>query len=117
MRPLRSPHNPIHIALGLVIWSLWFVALYGGLSVACRVAPPALSLGMWNWLSLLLGLFSAATVALLLGLARWSWRAASRAGKPSPERFAARLAAAVHLVGAVATLVVAVPLLRLPPCV
>ena len=39
MQPLRSPYNPIHIPLGLVLWSVWFVALYGGLSVDPAAAP------------------------------------------------------------------------------
>lgn len=40
MQSQRSVYNPIHIASGLSIWSLWFVALYGGQGVGCSVAPP-----------------------------------------------------------------------------
>ena len=25
-----SPYHPIQIPIGLIIWSLWFIAMYGG---------------------------------------------------------------------------------------
>ena len=34
------PHHPVHLILGLCVWSIWFVVLYGGLSVACQLTPP-----------------------------------------------------------------------------
>lgn len=117
MQPLRSPYNPIHIPLGLVIWSLWFVALYGGLSVGCSLTPPAPEQGQWNWLNAVLGLFSLLTMALLLWLARLFQLAARREAQRPARCFSARLAAGVHLIGAIATLFIAIPTLSLPPCV
>ena len=40
-----SPLHPLHLFLGLIIWSAWFVFLYGGLSVACEFAPPGVEQG------------------------------------------------------------------------
>ncbi|MGG2399934.1 hypothetical protein ACJRW5_23610 [Pseudomonas sp. SH1-B] len=117
MQPLRSPYNPIHIPLGLVLWSVWFIAAYGGLSVACAWAPPDPAQGPWTLLNLLLALLSVLTVAALLGLA-WLFRgAARRAQATCAPGFVAWLAAAVHLIGAVATVFVALPILSLPPCI
>ncbi len=117
MQPLSSPYNPIHIPLGLVLWSLWFVALYGGLSVGCALAPPDPEGGQWNWLNALLALLSLLTVTLLLWLARL-FQLAARRQVERPERcFVARLSAGIHLIGAVATLFVALPVVSLPPCV
>lgn len=116
MQPLRSPYSPIHIPLGLVLWSIWFVALYGGLSVGCALAPPDPAQGQWTWLNALLALFSLFTMSALLGLTWLFQRAArdERAGQSA--RFVARLAAGVNLVGAIATVFVALPTLSLPPC-
>ena len=116
MNGLRSPYHPLHIPLVLLIWSLWFVFIYGGLSVACAVAPPAPQQGPWNWLNALLGLSAVVTLILLGALARWSWRAGQRMRQQPRERFVARLAAGTHTVAALATLFIALPILRLPPC-
>ena len=116
MKGLRSPYHPLHIPLGSLIWSLWFVAIYGGLSVACAVAPPAAQQGPWNWLNMLLGLSAVVTLILLGALARWSWRAGRRMQQQPRERFVALLAAGTYVVAALATLFIALPILRLPPC-
>jgi hypothetical protein len=117
MQPLRSPYNPIHIPLGLVIWSLFFVALYGGLSVGCSLVPPHTEQGPWNWLNAALGLAAMLTVSLLLGLAWLFQRAARRAPGQPTQRFVAHLSAGVHLIAAIATLFIALPVVSLPPCV
>ncbi|WP_061239392.1 hypothetical protein [Ectopseudomonas composti] len=117
MQPLSSPYNPIHIGLGLVLWSLWFVVLYGGLSIGCALAPPDPAQGQWTWLNALLALFSLVTVIALLGLAWLFRRAARRARESLSARFVARLAAGVNLIGAIATVFVALPTLSLPPCI
>ncbi|MGE8296505.1 MAG: hypothetical protein ACN6PH_13240 [Pseudomonas sp.] len=116
MQPLRSPYNPIHIPLGLVLWSIWFVIIYGGLSVGCAVLPPAPGQGQWTWLNASLAVLSVLTVVALLGLARLFHRAARKDDASQSERFVARLAAGVNLIGAIATLFVTLPTLSLPPC-
>ena len=69
MQRLRSFYHPAHLVTGLSIWSLWFVALYGGQGVGCSVAPPALEDGPWTWLNLALGLLSLLATVVLLWLA------------------------------------------------
>ena len=105
--------HPLHGILGLVIWSLWFVALYGGQGLGCALAPPPVEDGAATWLNAVLGLFTGLTVLLLLGLALFSWRSAAA---NSPQRFLLRLAAGVHLVAAAATAFIGLTLLCLPPC-
>jgi hypothetical protein len=106
----------MHLALGLIVWSAWFVALYGGLSVGCALAPPDAELGARTWLNGLLGAFTAFTLA---GLVLWSWlswRAARASLAGSRERFLTTLSAALYAVAAVSTLVIGLPILGLPPC-
>ncbi len=100
--------HPLQLVLGLTVWAIWFVALYGGLSVACKLAPPPASAGALTWLNGALLLFTLATAALLGYWARLCWRA---------QGFIARVGAGVHLASAVATLAMGLPALVLPPCV
>ena len=72
-----APHSPWQLAAGYTLWALWFVAAYGGLSVACAVAPPAAGRGPFTALNLALIVLTLGTVALLLGAAWRCWRAAS----------------------------------------
>jgi len=99
-----------------VLWSIWFVVLYGGLSVGCALAPPDPAQGQWTWLNALLALLSLFTMAALLGLAWRFQRAARNEREGQSARFVARLAAGVNLIGAIATVFVALPTLSLPPC-
>lgn len=109
----RSAFSPAQIPLGLVIWSLWFAALYGAQGLGCALAPPPPEAGAATWLNAALGLFTALTLALLLFLAWRFWRLAAAT---AAQRFVARLSAGVHLVAALATAFIGLPLLSLPPC-
>ncbi len=112
-----SPYHPLQLVLGLIVWSLWFVLLYGGLSVACQLAAPDPARGATTWINVLgLGLALLITAALLV--AAWRCRRASRArgADPVPGRFVATVAAAVYALAAFATLGIALPALVLPPC-
>lgn len=112
-----SPFHPVQIPIGLIIWSIWFVIMYGGQAVACAVNPPAPEQGIWNWLNGSLGLLTLLTAALLLWLTRYFWKLSSGAHDLNERQlFVTRLAAGVHLVAAIATLFVGVPLLQIPPC-
>ena len=113
-RLMWAPAHPVQLVVGLVIWSLWFVLVYGGLSVGCEFAPPATSAGSFTWINALLLALTLATLALLLSAAWRCWRAPAQAGN---SHFVARLAAALYLVAAIATLAVGLPILVLPPCV
>ncbi len=112
-----SPFHPMQIPLGLVIWSLWFVLMYGGQAVVCTLAPPAPEQGVWNWLNAGLGLLTLAALGLLLGLAVHFWRLSRRAQQLNERQlFVTKIAAGVHLIAALATLFVGIPLLQIPPC-
>lgn len=103
-----------HLVLGLTLWFAWFCATYGGLAVACAVAPPSPSQGAWTWLNLavllLAALFSAAFSAA-------AWASARANGKGERQRFMARAATALHAIAALSTLMVALPAVVMTPCV
>lgn len=115
MRPLRrwwAPSHPAQLLLGLTLWSLWFVALYGGLSVACALAPPRP--GALTIINGGLALLTLATLGLLGWLA---WRGL-RAGRVSVggSRFIALTGAGLHLFSAAGVAFVGLPIVALPPC-
>jgi hypothetical protein len=117
MKP--SVYHPLQLALGLAIWITWFGVVYGGLSLVCVSAPPDASLGPFTWINGLL-LVVTMLVALLLLYYGWQcWRAPGHGAEEARRArvLVARVAAGLHLVAALATLAVGIPLLVLPPCV
>lgn len=111
-----SPHHSIHLIIGLTVWSAWFVVLYGGLSVACQMAPPQPASEPLNWLNTLLAVSTLAVVAGLLWVAWQLWR--RHADNPEPlRRYICLTSVALYLISAFATLAVAMPVLFLPPCI
>lgn len=114
---ISSPFHPLHLVLGLIIWAAWFVAMYGGLSVACSVASPAPADGAQTWINAaLLALTLVITVLLLIQGYR-CWRASSSAENGGrSRRFISRVAAGVYLLSAIATLMIGLPVIALPPC-
>jgi hypothetical protein len=114
---MLAPTHPMQLALGLIIWSVYFVAIYAGLSLGCAVAPPDEVRGPWTWINGVLLLLTLFTVVLLLFWSRACWRAPARAEVDQHGGFVARMGAAVHLVAAGAVVAVGAPLLVLPPCV
>jgi hypothetical protein len=115
----RMPaHHPLQLVIGLSVWAVWFVVVYGGVSVVCAFTPVLPGRGAWNAVNGSLLLFTLATLALLLWLA-WRCRRALRDASMSREgtqRFIAALGAALYATAAIATAFVALPLLVLPPC-
>jgi hypothetical protein len=108
-----APTHPLQLALGLIIWSGWFVLIYLVLSIGCAFAAPDNSLSPFNWLNALLLVLTLVTT-VLLGFFAWRcWRAQT---PPGDGRFIARVAAGVYLVAAVSTLAIGLPVLVLPPC-
>ncbi|KAA0693214.1 hypothetical protein DT594_15170 [Halopseudomonas laoshanensis] len=113
-----SPLHPLHLFLGLVIWSLWFVALYGGLSLACEFAPPDEERGALTWVNASMLLLAALVSSFLLWSARRCWGAAPDTDEGAATgRFVARIAAAVYLISALAAVGLALPGAILPPCI
>jgi hypothetical protein len=114
---MLAPTHPMQLALGLVIWSAYFVAIYAGMSVGCAVAPPGEVHGPWTWINGVLLVLTVVTAGLLLYWSRACWRTRARAEVDQHRRFLALMGAAVHLIAAGAVVAVGAPLLVLPPCV
>jgi len=108
-----------HLVLGLTLWFIWFCATYGGVAVACAVAPPSPALGPVNWLNATV-LLLAATCTSAFGCAAWvSARATRRVPADAAgagRRFIARSASALYAIAALSTALVALPAVLLTPC-
>jgi hypothetical protein len=126
MSPRTSGLTPIGAAI--FIWSTWFVFLYGSLSVGCAVAPPSTDAGASNWLNALLAVITVVVFFGFVAAAIPPWRRATRARAPGsasapesdtrdPWRFLDFVAAGIHGVCAASMPVIALSVLRLPPCV
>ncbi len=113
LRRLFSPMHPLQLALGLIIWSVWFVLVYSVLSIGCAFAIPEHTVRSLNWLNLLLLLLTLITTAILVLLGLWCWRAKT---PPGDKQFIAHVAAGLYWVAAVSTLAIGLPVLVLPPC-
>lgn len=110
-----APCHLLQLALGLIIWSLYFVVLYAGLSLGCLYSATASGIG---WANLLVLLFTLMVATGLLGLAwrNWRWQKRFTQNARVSQIFVARLGAIVHLAAAFATLSVGAPALVLMPC-
>ncbi len=115
MKHLLRLTHPIHLVGGLTIWGLWFVAIYGGLSVACAVAPPDPERDMWTGINLAVGLSTLGTAALLLWLS-WASVVVARSAPEGRERYFAHVSAGIYLFSAGGTLFIGYPVVFLPPC-
>jgi hypothetical protein len=119
VRVIRESSHPLQLVLGWGIWALFFVALYGGLSVACAVQPPPTEAGAITVLNLSLFLLTL-TVTAGLSLAGWAcWRSSmsSPARQEGSAGFISRIAASLYLMAAFAAMAVGLPVVLLPACV
>ncbi|MDX1677012.1 hypothetical protein [Arsukibacterium sp.] len=120
-RAWLQPCHPAQLVIGLTIWSIWFVAMYAGLSVACQLAAPAEQQGPVNWLSAGLFLFTLLVLALLLALAWRTGRACLQRRKSADNAagvnyFTGYVSSVLYLAAAVATLAGGLPVLVFAPC-
>ncbi|MCE9683855.1 hypothetical protein [Halomonas alkalisoli] len=115
MKHLLRLTHPIQLVGGLTIWSIWFVTIYGGLSVACSVAPPDPGREIWTGINLAVGLATLGTAALLLWLS-WAGVVAARRAAVGRERYFAHVSAGIYLFSAGGTLFIGYPVVFLPPC-
>lgn len=116
-----SPSHPAQIVVGFVIWSIWFIAMYGGLSVACQLAPPETVQGPFTWINSGLFAFTLLVIALLVYLAWRSGRYCALQHQADEEtagfgRFVGYVGTVLYLIAAVATLAGGLPVLVLSPC-
>lgn len=130
---LLSPYHPLQLAWGFIIWSVYFIVLYGGMSVACSAAPPRAEQGPFTWLNVSLLVLTLITGIGLL-YAAYRCRVLAAQARPTPDEeierrgagsnqlegvraFIASLAGWVNLAAGVATLAVGVPVVVYAPCV
>ncbi|WP_213478652.1 hypothetical protein [Marinobacter lipolyticus] len=110
---------PVHLVLGPVIWSAWFVLLYGGLSVACEFAPPDPEQGAGTPINVVM---IASAVLLAVGLVYLSYRcthggSAPLTGTHDPARsFIRGMSSSMYVVSAAGIIALTIPSLVLPPC-
>jgi hypothetical protein len=114
-----NPYHPAQLVIGLTIWSIWFVVMYAGLSVACQLAAPA-EQGALNWFNVSLFLFTLVVLAVLLALAWRSGRACLQQRKVNNaggvKHFTGYVSTVLYLASAVATLAGGLPVLVFVPC-
>lgn len=110
--------HPAHLVIGLVVWSLWFVVVYTGLSLGCQLAPPAEAQGPFNRLTVATLLGGVAVALMLVWAARACWRVANTGdgGAHDQARWVARVSAGLYLLSGFAALAIVLPGLVLAPC-
>ncbi|MGP9534861.1 hypothetical protein [Halomonas sp. AOP42-E1-30] len=113
MQRLHLTH-PLHFVIGLTLWCIWFVAVYGGHAVACSVAPPAPEQGVFTLVNGVLLLVSLAAIALLAALTLGCYRMAHR--HVGRLRFNAAVSAGLYLFSTLGVMFAAMPILGIPPC-
>lgn len=108
-----KPH-PIHLVLGLTVWALYFVVVYGGMAVGCEISSVGHQQGPWTPINAFVLLV---TLAFALPLLWMAWLCHRRTpASPTQARFLMRLSAVLYLLSALATLFVGLPGAIYPPC-
>lgn len=115
---MLHPLHPLQLVFGLLVWSGWFVFVYGATGVICAVAPPPAEADMMTWVNLAV-LIAGTLVGCFLVFNAWRcWRATPSKDSDNPDkRFLGRVAGGVYVIGAIASFGLALPALFLPPCV
>jgi hypothetical protein len=111
--------HPLHLALGLTLWLVWFAVVYGAQGAGCAVVQPAAQAGASTPVNVLLGGLTLAFFAGFAAAAALMARAARAQGKQGDPggRFVTRAATALYATAAASTLVVGLPVFLMPPCV
>ncbi|GEN28954.1 hypothetical protein HVA01_26000 [Halovibrio variabilis] len=113
MQRLHLTH-PVHFVIGLTLWSIWFVAVYGGHAVACAVVPPAPEQGVFTLVNAMLLVVSIAAIALLAALTLGCCRVAKR--HEGRLRFNAVVSAGLYLFSTLGVVFTALPIIGIPAC-
>ena len=113
MQRLNLTH-PLHFVIGLTLWCIWFVAVYGGHAIACSVAPPAPEQGVFTLVNVMLLAVSIAAIALLAALTVGCCRMAKR--HEGRLRFNATVSAGLYLFSTLGVVFAAMPIMGIPPC-
>lgn len=113
MQRLQLTH-PLHFVIGLTLWCIWFVTVYGGHAVACAVVPPASEQGVFTLVNALLLVVSLVAIAILAALTLGCYRMAKH--HQGRRRFNARVSAGLYLFSTLGVVFAAMPILGIPPC-
>lgn len=111
---MTNPGHPMQLMWGLTLWAIWFVAVYGGLSIACEIAPAAEDV-TFSIINGGLIIFTLLTTVFLLWLMRRCWHAWQKATPPS-RQFITAVSCCLYAASAVATIAIGLPILWLPAC-
>ncbi len=107
--------HPVHLVLGLIIWSVWFVLIYALLSVGCTASHGA---GASIWINILLLCCTLLFLTLLSYLAYRYWQKNKVAyEKKTLRRFIIWVSLGVYLVAIGATFSIGIMVLFFPPCI
>lgn len=109
------PTHPMQLVWGLLLWSLWFVVLYGVQALHCVLAPVRAARQPTE-LNIALLLAAAVLTGCMIWLMSRCLKACGQPGLPPTARFIALAGTVLHGTAAFSTLFVALPLWRLPPC-
>lgn len=113
-----NPVHPAQLVLGFSVWSIWFLVMYAGLSVACQLTPPMQQNGANTWLNIALWSTTLLVVALLSALAWRCRRYCRNADNLSrTQQFIGYVATVLYMLAAVATLAGGLPVLVFRPCI
>lgn len=116
---LPAATHPLHLAMGLTLWLVWFAVVYGLQGAGCAVVQPDAQDGAGTPVNALLGGLTLVFIAGLTGAAVLMGRAAraQRESGANRARFVTRAATVLYATSAVSTLVVGLPIYLMPPCV
>ncbi|MFC7369935.1 MULTISPECIES: hypothetical protein [Vreelandella] len=106
--------HPLHFVVGLTLWCIWFIAVYGGHAVACEAFAPAPEQGVFTLLNGGLLIVSIVTTGLLL-LLTWGCYVVAKQHQ-GRDRFNAVVSAGLYLFSAFSVVFVALPIIGVPPC-
>ena len=112
---MKLRFSPLYSLTGPLIWCIWFVALYGGLSVLCAGAAEGGVPGPGS-INVVLALLTLVAVLTLLFMAWRSWQDLRQFREAGDSRLYLWLALAGQLVSALAVFAVGLPVVYLPPC-
>lgn len=114
---MLSIKHPIQLALGLIIWSVWFVFLYATVSISCANDIP-IDKGPLPWINAVL-IICSILVAILLGYMAYVGKKALSTKKTyysRVTRFIIWVGVGVNMVALCSTISIAFMLLFYPPC-
>lgn len=108
---------------GFLLWSVYFVAVYGLQAIGCKYGWNRVELGTLNTLSLLLATLTLLTLVAIAGVAYGGYRCWAAGGQTRSirwsedrHRFMGLATLLIAMLSAVATVWVGLGVFLLPPC-